>query len=76
MTTTIEHEVRLRLLEDRHNDIKETFKDIKNELKELRTEMKSQFRWTIMLVFTFLAAVVLPVITSEVIGLIKVIKAM
>lgn len=74
--TTTDHEVRLRLLEDKHAELKEVFIDIRGEFKEIRTEMKSQFRWTISLIFGFVGVVTLPVVASEIIGLIKLIHTL
>jgi hypothetical protein len=74
--SNIEHEVRLRLLEERQFDMKETFKNINENLNQIRIEMKSQFTWTIMLVFGFIGVVILPVVGSEIIGLIKLIHTL
>jgi hypothetical protein len=47
----IEHEVRIRVMEGVHKDIKDTLATIKQD-------MKSQFHWTITMIFTILLAII------------------
>lgn len=46
----IDHEVRLRMIE-------EVNKDIKSELKELRKDMRNQFLWTLGTIITLVGGV-------------------
>jgi hypothetical protein len=64
----IDHETRIRILENIAGNINKT-------LLELKSEVRHQFHWTLGLIFLFLGSVVLPIATSEIIGLIRFIKA-
>lgn len=66
--STIDHEVRLRMLENVNVEL------IKN-LKEMRQEIKTQFHWTLGLAFGFVGIVILPVVTAEILGIIKTLQS-
>lgn len=75
---TIDHEVRIRMLEKNTQEVTKSLKEISTEFREqfteLRKEIKSQFHWTLGMAFGLIGIVILPVVTAEILGIIKTIQ--
>jgi hypothetical protein len=63
---SIDHEVRIRLLEKIATETKDTLKEFRSDLKDLRSEfrseLRSQFHWAIGMNFTIILTILIPVI--------------
>ncbi len=50
----IDHEVRIRSIESKYDEIKEVFKNIDLKFNKLESKMDSQFHWVLGSIFTMI----------------------
>ena len=56
---SIDHEVRLRVQEERSQDFKEIFQDIRNTMHHMDNKIDSQFKWTLAILFSLFGTLIL-----------------
>lgn len=55
----IDHEVRIRVQEERSYEMKEIYQDIRNTMQHMDNKIDTQFKWTIALIFAMLGGLIL-----------------
>lgn len=59
----IDHEVRIRLQDEKHNRLKDYIKNVRDDLREsirhIDTKLDSQFKWTIGIMITMFGGLII-----------------
>lgn len=68
----VDHEVRIRILENIALNIKTEIIEMRNEMKGFRDDLHSLFRWTVGLIIGFFSTITLSIIVAIILHFLKI----